>query len=295
MLAAVAKTGYQPNRAARHLRTRKSLQLAFNLTSSQVDVRNPFTLILLRSLVSRAADLGYRVTVLTQPDQTPQTFRTDVSHADVDGVIISDCTYGDYRTAILSELSVPFAVLGRTSPGEPQAWVDLDNRSAMHAVVDHLVTRGHTSFGYLGYQPIAGHWSTERLQGVRERLAEHNLSLPERSVLRVELDGLHAGVTGYLDRETRPTAIICESDSIAVHVVNIAHRLRLGIGTDLAVTGFDGVTLQRTVDPLLTTVQIPIDELATMLVRRLFREMEDRRNGEPGLMVTAGLAIGGTT
>ncbi len=294
VMAAIEATGYQPNRAARLLRTREARALAFNLTSGQMDVRNPFAFIVLKSLVARAAELGYHVTVLTQSDGSPEAFRADVSNAEVDGVIVSDCTYGDYRTAILTELGIPFAVLGRSSLDEAQAWVDLDNRQAMHLVVDHLVDRGHRSFGYVGYSPGTEHWYRERLEGTRERLHHHGLTLPSRAVVRLTTDDLALGTDRYLARKTRPTAIIVESDSIAVHLVNGAHRRGLILGADLAITGFDG-PLADTVLPRLTTVVVPIAEIAASLVERLVHQIANPGNHDSGLMLAGSLEVGGTT
>lgn len=292
VLDAIAETGYQPNRAAQHLRTRRSQQVAFHLTGEQLDLRNPFSLSLLKPLVRAADAHQYRVTVKTHPVASPEEFRSDVLAGHVDGFILSDCDLGDYRAAILTELGVPFVVMGRTLPEQPQAWVDIDNRAAMAEMVDHLVERGHTRFGYLGYDDDH-YWAVDRRDGVRDRLAHHGLRLPPSRVLRGGPDEIRGLVRKVLTGRHRPTALVTGSDSIAVAAVNVAHSLGLDVGSDVAVTGFDGCSLESIVDPTLTTVQIPVLAVAEALMTRFVRETSGT-SGEPGTILPTHILRGGS-
>jgi DNA-binding LacI/PurR family transcriptional regulator len=56
--------------------------------------------------------------------------------------VLSDLQPGDARVELLSELGIPFACFGRTSPGLPQHWADIDNAGAMAAVLQHVQASG---------------------------------------------------------------------------------------------------------------------------------------------------------
>ncbi len=293
VLAAIEHTGYRPNRAAQNLRTRRARQIGFHLTRAQMDVRNPFTLTLLRYLVNAATQAGYRVVVLTQSEATPDSFRAEVEARDVDGFVLSDCDVLDYRTELLHELRVPFVVMGRTPPALPQTWVDVDNVAAMAAVVDHLVGKGHRTFAYLGY---AGpqFWVLERREGARQRLEAHGFTLADRFVVATTPESLQEDVEAFLREPGRPSAMITGSDSIAVTVVNVAHSLGLVVGRDIAVTGFDGCALDAIVSPPLTTVRVPVADVAGAIVARFVRLVEEGHADDAGLVLPTSLLIGGT-
>jgi len=292
VLAAIEETGYQPNRAAQHLRTRRARQVAFHLTGEQLDVRNPFALSLLKPLARAADALRYRVTVTVQPVVSPEEFRSDVLARDVDGYVLTDCPPGDYRVEILTEHRVPFVVMGRTLPSQPQSWVDIDNRRAIEEMVDYLVERGHTTFGYAGYAEDH-YWVTDRRDAVRERLAYHGLRLPKSRTLQGTYDQLPQVLGRLMRSKHRPSALLTGSDSIAVAAVNVAHANGLTVGHDIAVTGFDGFSLESIVDPPLTTVQIPTAEIAEALIDRFVRETEGPTQA-PGTIVPTHILQGGS-
>ena len=292
VLDAVRETGYRPNRAARHLRTRRTGQVAFHLSSVQMDVRNPFTLTLLRHLIREADERGYRITVLTDTSPNPDHFRADVEQGEVDGYLLSDCDLGDHRVAILSESGTPFAVMGRTRPDQPQTWVDLDNAGSMRMLVDHVVAAGHREIAYLRY-PGTGYWEDERLDGVRDGLEAHGLRLRADRVLVGEMDDVPRLVRPLLSRSDRPTALLTSSDSLAVRAVAVTHALGLVPGRDVAVTGFDGCALETVTDPPLTTAQIPVADVAAVLFDRLIRVIEGV-DAEPGRLLPTTLFRGGS-
>lgn len=294
VLAAVEATGYRPNRSARRLRTGRARQIGFHLTRAQMDVRNPFTLALLRAVVDAATPIGYRVVVLTQSVGTPEAFQAEVEARDVDGLVLSDCDVHDYRTELLHELRIPFVAMGRILPPLPQTWVDVDNRAAMAVVVDHLIERGHTSFGYIGYSGPQ-FWVLERREGTLQRLAERGITLPDRVVAATSPQRLTEDVMAFLHAPARPSAVITSSDSIAVTVVNVAHSLGLAIGRDIAVTGFDGCDLHTIVSPHLTTVRVPVAEVADEIVTRFVRLVEEGTSEGAGLVLPTTLLVGGTS
>ena len=80
---------------------------------------------------------------------------------------------------------------------------------------------------------------------------------------------LDATVADLLGPPDRPTAVIAGSDVLAAACYAGATRTGLRIGADLAVTGFDGSTVARILTPALTTVAMPLAEVAERLVNRI--------------------------
>lgn len=293
VLQAVAEIGYTRDAAARALRTGQSRRIAFSMNRDNLDPRNPFALTFLQAAMTTAAELDRRVIVLMHEHEEDGSFAADLADREADGFLLANSGPGDYRVRLLEAAGVPYAVMGRTAPGQSQAWIDIDNAAAMADAVDRVVEHGFRRVAFAGYA-TGGEWLQHRLSGTRERLAHHGLELPEGFVLEAALPELEPWVRALLLRDDRPDAVITASDSIGVMVVNVAHSLGLDVGRELAVTGFDGGVLATTVIPPLTTVGIPVAEIAGRLMHRLVDEIERGRTDAPGEIIATALQDGRT-
>jgi len=78
-----------------------------------------------------------------------------------------------------------------------------------------------------------------------------------------------------------PDAIFCINDETAFGVLHAAHSLGLEIGKQLAVAGFDGVQDARHTEPPLTTLDIPVFEIARRLVDMLLKTIAGEAVASP--------------
>ena len=294
VLRAIAELDYQPHRAARSLRSQRTMQLGYHMPGEQLAAENAFVLGFMQALVRAAADRGHHVLVFTEQGDELEVFRELVAIRGVDGFILSGSRVDDPRVRYLHQAGVPFAMFGRTDPGLPQTWVDTDSVAAAASAVGYLVDRGHESFAFVGYGGQQ-HWDIDRLEGFRKGLADHGIRVAEGSIVQgATLDEVHAGVLRLLGRTRRPTAIVTGSDVLAAVVVNAAGTLELRVGTDVAVTGFDGGFVQQMTEPKLTSVRIPVDRIAAELIGRCLREIDDGPTSEPGSIVPTEIVVGGS-
>lgn len=293
VLAAAERLHFQPNRAAQRLRGRRSMQLGTHLAEDVLGLHGNFTVGFLRALIRAAEEEDHQLVVLTAPFEE-RLVRSRLLQAGVDGFVLYNIDPRDARPGLLSEAGIPFAVLGRTAPTARQAWVDIDNAAAMHAVVDHLLDRGHRRFGYVGYDERE-YWNYERLEGVRGRLRARGLDLVDDWVITGTYERVRDSLSQRLAAPDRPEALICGSDSLAVVVCVVAGRLGLTLGRDLAVTGFDGLAEGLGLEPSLTTVMLPVAEGASRLVAMVVDQIEGGDPPERGLILPTRLRVGGTT
>jgi DNA-binding LacI/PurR family transcriptional regulator len=294
VLRAIEELDYQPHRAARSLRSQRTMQLGYHMPSEQLAADNAFVLGFIQALVRGAAYRGHHVLVFTEQDDELEVFRELVAIRGVDGFILSGSRGEDPRVRYLHEAGVPFAVFGRTAAHLPQTWVDIDSVAAVCSAVDYLVDRGHETFAYIGY---AGqhHWDLERLEGFRKGLADHGLRVSERSIIQSStLAAVHGALLRLLDRKRRPTAIVTGSDVLAAVAVNAAKSMGLRVGQDVAVTGFDGGFVQQMTEPVLTSVRIPVDRIADELISCCLRQIDEGATEAAGVLVPTEIAVGGS-
>jgi LacI family transcriptional regulator len=178
---------------------------------------------------------------------------------------------GDQDAQRLSSNNIETVLIEYSHPQMNSILID-DQRGGSLAAA-HLVSKGHTSFGFLGdIEPperFAIHPVKSRLAGFRQGLEDAGLSLP----------GAHVFSCPYTQKETRqaarellslpkpPTAIFAASDMQALSVMKVARELNINIPNDLAVIGFDDIDVADHVD--LTTIRQHLDESGRLAVEIL--------------------------
>jgi DNA-binding LacI/PurR family transcriptional regulator len=301
VLQAVAALGYHPHHGARSLRSRRTRQLAYVLPRLQVLPGNYIMQQFLQALATASARRGYNL-VAVVPDADPRDeMRRLIASRCVDAFLLSDLQPEDPRVALLAEAGMPFACFGRTGPALPQQWVDIDNHEAIVAVVEHVLARGYARAAFVGFRP-GNYWDHERAAGFEAALAGHGITVREADLLLVDeasarrkIRSLLTGARGSAHGGTRPDAIVAGSDRLAAMVYGIAAELRLRIGRDLGVTGFDGSLAAGLMYPRLTGVTIPVEDIARRVVARALRQIDHGPDLIPGEVVATTLRLGEST
>jgi DNA-binding LacI/PurR family transcriptional regulator len=301
VLQAVADLGYQPHHGARSLRSRRTRQIAYVLPRVQLIPGNYIMQQFLQALAAASGRRGHSMVVVV-PDGDPRDdMRRLMASRSVDAFILSEMQPDDPRVMLLAEAGMPFACFGRTGPALPQHWVDIDNHAAVIAAVEHVLARGFTRTAFIGYQS-GNHWDDERAAGFRAGLARHGILPGEADVLLVDdatarrkIRSLLTGAQRGARLGQRPDAIVTGSDRLAAMIYGVAAELRLRIGHDLGVTGFDGSIAAGLLHPRLTSVTIPIDDIARRVIARALRQVDHGPDGGPGEVVEAALRLGEST
>ena len=102
-------------------------------------------------------------------------------------------------------------------------------------------------------------------------------------------------LTGTHRGGVRPDAIVTGSDRLAAMIYGVAGELRLRIGRDLGVTGFDGSVAADLLHPRLTSITIPVEDIARRVVARALRQVDQGSDDSPGEVVPATLRPGEST
>ncbi len=293
VLEAMTALGYHPHQGARSLRSHRTRQVAYIMPQVQLFPGNHIMQQFLQSLATAAARRNYGMLVVV-PDSDPRDdMRRLIASHSVDAFLLSELQPDDPRVALLAEAGMPFAGFGRTGTGLPQHWIDIDNRAAVIEAVEHVLAGGFARPSYLGIRSQSS-WDAERAAGYEAGLA--GSGLPADMVL-VDRASARAKVRSLLTprRGGRPDAIVTGSDRLAAVVYDVAAELRLRIGDDLAVTGFDGSDAADLMHPRLTSVVIPVDEIARRVVARALGQVDHGPDLRPGEIVPARLRVGEST
>ena len=297
VLAAVEALGYHPHHGARSLRSRRTRQVAYVMPQVQLLPGNYIMQQFLQSLAAACALRSYSLVVVVPEGDPRDEMRRLIASRSVDAFLLSELQHDDARVKLLAEARMPFACFGRTGPELPQNWVDIDNRGAVAAAVEHVLARGYGRIAYVGYRTLS-YWDAERAAGFRDGLAASWVSADRAGMLLVDDASARGKIRSLLSAgrpELRPDAIVTSSDRLAGVVYSVAAEFGLRIGQDLAVTGFDGSAAAALMHPRLTTVAIPVDDIARQVVARALRQLDHGASQEPGEVVPATLRLGEST
>jgi len=145
--------------------------------------------------------------------------------------------------------------------------VTVEKRRAIYQVVAHLAALGRRRLGFLGPRRE----SDERAEAFPHALAR--AGLPYTPALMQQspwsADGARRAALALLAQTTRPDAIVCASDVIAMGTMQAAREQGLRLPQDLAITGFDDVPFASSLDPPLTTVSAPRKTLGAVAGDRI--------------------------
>lgn len=249
--------GYRPNLAARNLRlgrTRTALLVVPALT-------NEYFARVYTGAARVAAEHEFGVVLYPSPDGIgPARDPFGSARASLDGVIASSMA-ADALDAIGGG-DLPLVMLD-SDPGASgaAATVNFDIADGMRQVSRYLLGLGHRRFTHLA--SAVDTWTFEVRAGTLAATlagAGDATLHTERSAHSVE-DARLAAERALTRPGPRPTALVCDDDILAAGACKAARRLGLRVPADVSVTGFDDLALATAVEPELTTVRLPADEI----------------------------------
>ena len=191
--------------------------------------------------------------------------------------------------AIVPVVAIDNSVSDKTIPS-----VIIDNFSAQIQSVDYLCSLGHQRIGFMtGLED--SDVGKNRYEGYKSGLIKQGIDADPALVFRGNYT-FGSGVSGaqyFLALEDGPTAIICANDSMALGAINQLHREGLEVPRHISIVGFDDIDIARQLTPSLTTVSVPVDEIASCAFNLLAslidgRTLENRHVALEAHLVTRG-------
>lgn len=173
----------------------------------------------------------------------------------------------------IESTGTPFVRLSPGNQNGKQHTVTTNDRDVSAEMTSYLASLGHERIGFIAGDPE--HKAVaNRLLGYKDGLEQSGLRFSARLVA----EGNNSFGSGeqcgqrLLAQKNRPTAIFAANDDMAAGVVRVAHRLGIGVPSQLSVAGFDDIPLARQVDPALTTIRQPLVRMAECAAKMLLSD-----------------------
>ena len=285
VLDAARQLSYRPSRFARGLVHPGTTTIGLIVP----DVVNPFFPELIAGVIDAAEQQGWQVIISStqdQPRREPDLLRSLAGQVDA---LIGYLFQPDDVVAAAVE-GLPLVMMSRRAHDPAFGTVEVDEETGVRAAVRHLAARGHRRIGMLDCP--AAQCPARRAAFLAET-SRSGQAVAETAIIDVEQSaaGGEDGFTRLHTAHPEFTAVFAFNDLVALGAYSAARRLGLGIPDDIALLGFDGLSLGELLDPPLTTVHVDkrrMGELAVAQARRLLAGEQP----DPDLLETALLIRG---
>jgi len=285
--AVIAELGFQPNRAARQLKTGHTPLIGLLVPS----IENPSYGLLAHEIEIAAQErYGYRVLLAStyRNREKESSFFDDLLSHGVRGVIVISSLADQSHVHAAVRRGLVAVSYDRRAPARqtsPIDYVSMDNVSAARLAVEHLLANGHVR---LALVTASGRTlsRTEKIQGflaaVRSRGAGRAAKVLERKAGSdfgdAEMAELGRALADDIAKSSlRPTGIVAINDMLAIGLIAGLRNRGIRVPDEVSVIGMDDLVLSSLVNPALTSIRLPLAAMAQTMVDRLIRRLGDPR------------------
>ncbi len=281
--AAISDTGYTPNALARDLR-RGHTNIVLAIVPS---IGTPFFGEVMRGIQSVAARSNLSIIVEEMDSTSDQGERiaSKLVSKQIDGMILL-ASAPPFDTKFLKmpdKTRRPVVVACEYISPELSRLpsVHIDNYMAAKEATLFLLSRGHRRIGLISGQD-GSILMADRESGYRAAMQDANIAVDESWIVHgnLTLVGASEATRDLLSRPDRFSAILCLNDEMAIACISEVKKAGLRVPEDVSVMGFDDIPIGEYLDPPLTTVRQPAEEIGRRAMHRLLLEIKEGTEAE---------------
>jgi len=288
---AAKKLGYRPSLLARGLVSNKTSLV----TLVGGSLSDPFDAMLVENLSEALGKRGTRLlltsTISQSADENGLLQALDYQS---DGVIVSAGTVSLEDSAFCVKAGLPVILAGRILEADGVDCVLADNQDSGRQAAELFLRTGCQCPAYLGLGG-ATFSDRERFEGFESALSLAGVAVAEHGVEERDHAAVASGATRLLCSNTRPDAIFCSNDGIAIAVIEAARGLGIAIPKDLSIIGFNNNQMAAWRSFQLTTFDYPTSLLVENVVSLLDNRLEDRERPTEIRRIPTELVVRATT
>lgn len=294
VLSAMSRLGFTINPHARSLRGGRSHTIGLLVH----DLGTGYIGAIVRGIDAELAEAQYDLMLYT----THRSKSRESAHVETltrglaDGLLITLPRQPEAYLESLRKRRFPYVLIDHQGIDDQGPAVGATNRLGARAAVEHLIHLGHTRIAFISGTLDLG-CARDRLAGYRAALETHGLPFCPELVREGDFfqpRGYEAA-TELLTLAEPPTAIFASNDVSAFGVMEAVRDQGKRIPDDISIVGFDDIPQAAQVNPPLTTVRQPLEQMGRQAARMLLEIMEDPERPVGRLELATELVVRGST
>jgi LacI family transcriptional regulator len=300
----IGETGFRPSAMARGLTTGRSRSVGLIIP----DIANPFYPLLASGAERALSAAGYSLFLCHSAgdvERESDVIRVLIEKG-VDGVILDSAgSQSDAQVRTLENAGIPVVLLDRVIGKRASRYgVFVDNEVGARQAALHLLARDGCSLVFIN-GPAHLSQSVERRSGVEAAMRESGVAADRLRILAGDFT-LESGrrLTASLVQALRAegsdprsafNAIFAANDLMAIGALRALRQAGLAVPGDVEVIGFDDIEFARMVEPPLTTVSQPAQEMGAKSAELLLQLVAGQKPRRKTVLMTPRLVLRATT
>ncbi|MEI6291156.1 MAG: LacI family DNA-binding transcriptional regulator [Chloroflexota bacterium] len=277
---------YQPHAAARNLATNRNQTIGLILHNIHTDFFGP----LLSGIESVVNESQFNLLVATYKSPIKNISLPPIGPHNTDGMLVFADSLSDEHLTQLCKIKFPLVLIHRTPPINLNIpFVTVENKAATRTIIDHLIeVHDRKSILFLR-GPHEQEDSRWREQGYIESLEAHGIPVRKELMIDGEFNGgvAYQNIKKILDqRQVFFDAIFTGDDDAGIGALTVIQESGLSVPDDVSIVGFDDSRLSAFLNPPLTTVRAPTEEVGRQAASMLFDLIKDQKVTQKALLPT---------
>lgn len=195
----------------------------------------------------------------------------------MDGIILLGTEMQPADFVPFEQLPEPMIVLDTYFEGIAWDCVTINNVQGAYLATNYLISKRKAQPGYLHSSYSIANFE-ERADGFYKAVRQNGMSASRSIVHRLapSMEGAYSDMKALLEAgEATASCYFADNDLIAAGAMKALKEAGLLVPQDAALIGFDNTSLCELIEPALTTVHVPKQDMGRLAVERLLDAMKD--------------------
>lgn len=283
---AAAKMGYQHNTFASNLRRQKTNTIGVSLH----ELNSNFMTSVLDGIERVTSEAGYDLIIVHSSERYEKEVANAsiLFHKRVDGLIASLAfdTKNLNHFKQFEEKSIPIIFFDRVDESSHHTKVVIDNHKGGYMATQHLIELGCKRIAMLT-ATLKRNVYAQRHKGYMDALSDNHIIYKKELVLVKDLSeqsGLEAAQE-ILKMKPMPDGLFVTNDFTAAVCMHALKEQGIRIPEDIAIVGFNNDAICKIVDPQLTTIDYPGQQMGELAATTLINQLKNPVSGQVNTVV----------
>jgi DNA-binding LacI/PurR family transcriptional regulator len=286
ILAAARVLNYRPHFFARSLRVNRTYTIGVILE----EIGDAYGSLIISGIERylRQKNFFFLTVAHRHDEKLLSTYSTMLQDRGVEGLITVD-------TFLAAEPSLPTVAVGGRRKIRHVTNLVLDHICGVSQALQHLRDLGHERIAFMKGATVSVD-SEDRWNAIRHVTARLRIRMRPELIIQLEGDDPTPGL-GYpfarklLARKEPFTALFAYNDISAIGSIAAFQEAGLRVPQDVSVVGFDDIQSAAYINPALTTVRQPLQEMGELAAHTLVDRIEGRLKEVPEIAVEPELVV----
>ena len=291
---AIKTINFKPSLMARGLRMKSANLIGIVVPELQHETFTSFIKFTEQSVEAQ----GYNLVIGSTSSnvETEERFIVNLIRRNIDGIIFSRVSDNSQALKLIDRSNIPIVIIDRSLEREDIPSVVMNNYGAGVMAAEHLLSLGHRRFACIT-GPMDISINRDRIRGFRETIVQHGGILEDKCVFEgnFKFESGGRGVDYLVDTRADFTAIWVQNDYMAIGAINRFVARGISVPGDVSVIGLDNIEHSWMIQPALTTIAQPFQEMCANAVDIIIKMSRKEQISATRIVLDPELVVRGTT